>query len=93
MPFVELSPQKGGEFMKINLLEIIKSLPIRNYDKLGNVIGFVDIFNYLKTHYAIDNQDLICSYLDKLENDGLIKIHRLEDDNDKLDLIIAIELI
>lgn len=78
--------------MRINLLEIIKSLPADNFKGIGTAVGYTTIYDYLKYHYGIDNRNLIYSLLNQLNDEGLITIHRLENNNDKRDIIIAVTL-
>lgn len=79
--------------MRINLLEIIKNLPVSNYDKIGYAVGFIDIYEYLHIHHGVDNQDFVMSSLNQLSSEGLIKLHRMEYSNDEADIIIAVSII
>ena len=79
--------------MKINLLEIIKELPYNNYEGIGYAVGFADIFSYLKTHHGIDSQDMLNFHLNQMSKDGLLQLHRMDNDSDENDIIIAVSLI
>lgn len=76
--------------MKINLLGVIKGLPRTNYEGIGYAVGFGDIFNYLNQHSGINSQEMVNFYLNQLAKDGLIQIHKLDDETD---IIVAVSVI
>lgn len=76
--------------MKINLLEIIKRLPHNNFKNIGYAVGFGDILEYLNFHHGIDSQEMVSFYLNQLAKDGLVQIHKLDDETD---IIIAVSVI
>lgn len=61
--------------------------------KIGYAVGFIDIYEYLRIHYEVDSKEFVTSSLNQLSTEGLIKLHRIEDSNDELDLIIAVSII
>ncbi|WP_425057653.1 hypothetical protein SCACP_21730 [Sporomusa carbonis] len=78
--------------MQINLLEIIKTLPVDNFTDIGYIVTFSRILEYLALYHGMDNQDILCIELNKLAKNNLIKIHHAFDNNDETDVIIGVSL-
>lgn len=62
--------------MKINLLEIINSLPQHKYAEYGYAVSFADIYDCLKIKGF--NRDMLNDSLKELETNELLKLHILD---------------
>ncbi len=62
--------------MSINLLEFIKSLPVRTYQNHGVAVGFDTIYRELEQQNGFDSQEILEMKLIELEKVGYLKIHR-----------------
>lgn len=79
--------------MNIDLLKIIKELPRANYKGIGYAVGFGDIFDCLNLHHGINSQEMVNFYLNQLAKDGLVQLHRMDDNSDEHDVIVAVSVI
>lgn len=71
----------------INLIDMLKSLPMNNYRDIGLAISYSDIFNALES-IGFDNKDKLNYELKKLSDNGVIELFCMND-FDK-DLIYAV---
>lgn len=62
--------------LKINLLEIINSLPQHKYAEYGYAVSFADIYDCLKIKGF--NRDMLNDSLKELETNELLKLHILD---------------
>ncbi len=67
---------KRGDTMSINLLEFIKSLPVRSHQNYGVAVGFDTIYRELEHQNGFDNKDVLEMKLIELENVGYLNMHR-----------------
>jgi hypothetical protein len=72
--------------MSINLLEFIKSLPVRTYQNHGVAVGLDTIYRELAQQKGFDS-NLLEVKLIELEKVGYLKIHR-----DLSDVIVAVSI-
>lgn len=62
--------------LKINLLEIINSLPQHKYAEYGYAVSFADIYDCLKIKGF--NRDMLNNSLKELEKNGSLKLYGLD---------------
>lgn len=67
----------------MNLLSLLKTLPMRNHAKFGLAINYADIYNAAKM-YGLDNKDVLNFELKKLADNGSIELFGLDGPNDDL---------
>lgn len=73
--------------MKINLIDILKSLPMHNWKDKGFAINHSDIYDAVKL-LGLDNSDILNCELRKLSDAGIIEL--LSDENFDENLIFAV---
>jgi hypothetical protein len=62
--------------MSINLLEFIKSLPVRMHQNYGVAVGFDTIYRELEQQNGFDSKDMLVMKLIELEKVGYLNMHR-----------------
>ena len=73
----------------LDLLNVLKSLHMNNYENIGFAIGYGDIFNAF-TALGFNNSELLNYELRKLSDNGLIELFCI--DNFDKNLICAVKL-
>lgn len=62
--------------MSINLLEFIKSLPVRTHQNYGAAVDFDTIYHGLEHLNGFDSKDMLEMKLIELEKVGYLNMHR-----------------
>lgn len=73
--------------MKINLVDILKSLPMHNWKNKGLTISYSDIYSAVEP-LGLDNKDILNCELRKLSDAGIIEL--LSDESFDKDLCFAV---
>jgi hypothetical protein len=63
--------------MSLTVLDVLKKLPLRNFEKIGPAISLSDVYQSLKS-LGLDNTDIINFKLKELESKNLIKLHYMD---------------
>lgn len=63
--------------MSLSILDVLKQLPLRKFDKIGPAISLSDVYQSL-TLLGLDNTDIINFKLKELESKNLIKLYYMD---------------
>lgn len=79
---------KGVNTLKINLVDILKSLPMHNWKNKGLTISYSDIYNVVES-LVLDNKTILNYELRKLSDAGVIEL--LSDESFDKNLCFAVK--
>lgn len=67
----------------LNLIDLLKTIPMINHDKIGLAISYGDIYTLLKAK-GFDNKDYLDCELKKLSDKGIIQLFCMDDFDENL---------